>query len=315
MSRSPLRQARQVTHDLEILLASSGAARIADLTHHVSERSVRTWVKQGRLRLLHPGVVALADRRADWLVRAHAAVLHTRGQLSHTTALALWEMIEDKGLCLHVSVSPDRGVRSGSGLVVHRRAAAERPYDIAGLPVTGLDAALLDSWSLLNRRTAQSGSVQLARAAVINAVRSGRTSVRRLRDAISTRPNLAARSGFCELLDLIAGGCQSELEIWGVRQVLRIDGIPNFVQQYRVDLPGGAAYLDAALPDAKLGIELDGAAFHGDSLARERDIARDAALAALGWMVLRFSYRRLINDPDGCRRDIAAAYRRRLSRG
>lgn len=35
-----------------------------------------------------------------------------------------------------------------------------------------------------------------------------------------------------------------------------------------------------------------------------RDIRRDVALAALGWVLLRFSYRRLMTDPDACRREI-----------
>jgi very-short-patch-repair endonuclease len=51
-------------------------------------------------------------------------------------------------------------------------------------------------------------------------------------------------------------------------------------------------------------IELDGAAFHGDPAAWEWDIRRDVALAALGWVVLRFSYRRLTTEPDTCRREI-----------
>jgi very-short-patch-repair endonuclease len=63
-------------------------------------------------------------------------------------------------------------------------------------------------------------------------------------------------------------------------------------------------------------VELDGAAFHGSAGDRERDTRRDVALAALGWVVLRFSYRRLTTDPGGCRREIAAvcaARRRQLT--
>ncbi len=100
-----------------------------------------------------------------------------------------------------------------------------------------------------------------------------------------------------------------------MRHVLQVDGIPKPSQQHRVALPGTVIYLDAALPDVKLGIELDGAAYHGASEARERDIARDVALAGVGWQVLRFSYRRVTRDPEGCRRDIAAAYQRRLASG
>ncbi|MBA3410498.1 MAG: DUF559 domain-containing protein [Geodermatophilaceae bacterium] len=304
-----------MAHDLEILLAGSGASRITDLTTWVSQRSVRTWLGQGRLVRLHPGVIALGRRRDDWLVRAHAAVLYTNGVLSHSTALALWGVIAQGPTRPHVSVPPGRGLRSGPGPVVHRRTTDERPFDIAGLPVTSIDAALVDTWSLLNRRVAHPGSIQIARAAVITAVRSGRTAAGRLTELVSTRANLAGRSELRESLDLIAGGCHSELEIWGVRRVLIIDGLPRPLQQYRVELQSGPVHLDAALPDVQLGIELDGAAFHGNRGARERDIARDAALAAAGWLILRFSYRRLTSDPLGCRRDIQQAYHRRLNRG
>jgi len=301
-----------VAYDLEILFAGSGAARIVDLTERVSERSVRTWVKQGRLQLLHPGVVVLAARREDWLVRAHAAVLYTNGVLSHTAALALWGAITQRPVKLHVVVPAGRGLRSGRGVIVHRTTSDERPFDIEGLPVTGLETALVESWSLLNRRSAPPGALAVARAAVIDAVRSGRTTAGRLDELVSTRTNLAERSELRNLLSMIAGGCQSELEIWGVRRVLNIEGLPKPVQQYRVELPNGPAYLDAAFPLVTLGIELDGAAYHGGRQARERDIARVAALAGLGWQILRFSYRRLTADPTSCSREIAAAYRQRL---
>lgn len=306
---------RYMSHDVLEMLNKTGAATVAEIKILASERSVRTWLKQGRLVRLHPGVLALPNRRDDWLVRARAAVLYTRGQLSHVNALALWGVLDERPRQLHVSVLIGRGVRGGPDVVVHRTSSLKRPYDIDGLPVTSLDSALLDSWSLLHRRAAPPRAAAVARAAIIDAVRSRRTTASRLISALSTRPAIAGRSELVELFELVAGGCQSELEIWGVRHVLHIDGIPMPSQQHRVDLPGRAVYLDAALPDVKLGIELDGAAYHGASEARERDIARDAALAGAGWQVLRFSYRRLTQDPDGCRRDIAAAYHRRLASG
>jgi len=73
--------------------------------------------------------------------------------------------------------------------------------------------------------------------------------------------------------------------------------------------------LDAAYVAAKVGVELDGAAFHGSPQDRERDTRRDAALATLGWVVLRFSYRRLTHDPAGCRAEIETVVRQRMSRG
>ncbi|WP_346622579.1 DUF559 domain-containing protein [Blastococcus montanus] len=114
------------------------------------------------------------------------------------------------------------------------------------------------------------------------------------------------------LLGLIAGGCQSELEIFGVQHVLDVAGLPACRQQHRVLLPDGPVLLDAAWPEVELAVELDGAAFHGSPEARERDLRRDAALAAAGWIVLRFSYRRLTRNPAACRAQIRAVYERRL---
>ncbi len=303
-----------MSHDIAALLGDKGAATMVELITRVSRRSVVTWLQQGRLVRLHHGVVALPERADEWMVRAHAGVLYTAGVLSHTSALAMWGVVDARQHCLHVSVPTGRGLRGCPGLVIHRRRSqvpGDRPFDVTGLPVTSLDRALLDSWGLLSREAAPPDAIRLARAAVINAVRAGRTTAGRLMSGVESQPNLAGRSDLSALLGLIARGCHSELELWGLRHVLTIDGLPQPRRQFRVDIPTGSVYLDAALAEVKLGIELDGAAFHGSRSARERDIARDAALAGLGWQILRFSYRRLTEDPDGCRRDIESAYQRR----
>ena len=139
-------------------------------------------------------------------------------------------------------------------------------------------------------------------------MRARRISVGALRADSAAHRMHAGRSPLVELLDLIAGGCESELEIWGVTRVLPgPPRVPPPVQQHPVRLDGGRwVRLDAAYPDALVAVELDGAAFHGSRAARERDLRRDTALAALGWVVLRFSYARLIADPEGCRREIEA---------
>jgi very-short-patch-repair endonuclease len=89
--------------------------------------------------------------------------------------------------------------------------------------------------------------------------------------------------------------------------------MPAFVQQHRVSVASGAARLDAAVPHLKVAVELDGAAFHGSAADRERDTRRDVALAAVGWVVLRFSYRRLPREPDACHREILAVCRARAA--
>jgi very-short-patch-repair endonuclease len=200
-------------------------------------------------------------------------------------------------------VPAGRRAASRKGLVVHRVARLE-PDRVGGLPVTDLDRALVDTWGLAHGKGGRARDVELARAGVITALRDRRLTADQLRAHVSARPALPGRRQLGDLVDLVEGGCHSELEIWGVRDVLRGPGMPRFVQQHPVVLPFATVHLDAALPDLKIAIELDGAAFHGSAEDRERDTRRDVALAALGWVVLRFSYRRLTTEPEACRREI-----------
>lgn len=52
--------------------------------------------------------------------------------------------------------------------------------------------------------------------------------------------------------------------------------------------------------------ELDGAKWHGSPEARERDLRRDAALAARGFRVVRLTHDRLIRQPEEVRAQILA---------
>jgi very-short-patch-repair endonuclease len=58
--------------------------------------------------------------------------------------------------------------------------------------------------------------------------------------------------------------------------------------------------LDIAFPVEKLAVEADGAAWHGSKKARKRDHIKDNVLAKIGWTVLRFSDRQIIEDCAGC---------------
>jgi hypothetical protein len=254
-------------------------------------------------------VPELAD---DWTVRAHAATGYADGPLSHLSALVVHGAVDSKVPPLHVTVPPERRLRSSQGLRVHRSRNAIDVRRVRGLPVTPLARSLVDTWSEAHRAHAVRGSAGVARGAVLRATRNRQVTVRELSGQLDLRPELAGRWALAELIGLIAGGCQSELEIFGMLHVLAIPGLPPCQQQYRVLLGFGRVHLDAAWPAAKLAVELDGAAFHGSQEARERDLRRDAALAAAGWLVLRFSYRRLTREPEACRAEIVAAYRRRL---
>jgi hypothetical protein len=304
-------------HDLAALL-TNGVAPRAELASAASSTSVVRWTANGDLVHLHPGVVVLGDRRDDPMVRARAASLWAKGPLSHLSALWLWDLVPSAADPVHVTVAADRFPRGSSGVVVHRTTLPLPATTVDGLAVAHLTRSLVDAWSWAHspRRNAHAtGDVPLVRQAVIEAVRDRGVSIAGIRAESAAQSVHGGRVDLHRLLDLLAGGCESELEIWGVRHVLPgPPDLPRWVQQYRIRLETGRwIELDAAYPEARVAVELDGAAFHGSRSARERDLRRDSALAVLGWVVLRFSYARLIADPEGCRREIEAVVRLRLA--
>jgi len=112
-----------------------------------------------------------------------------------------------------------------------------------------------------------------------------------------------------QLLELLAAGCASELEIWGHLHVftgVTGVGMPPFARQFRIRLGGSVRYVDLAHFASKTAVELDGWQFQGGREQRDRDLRRDAQLAAAGWLTVRFTAARLRGDPDGVRRQVCA---------
>lgn len=299
-------------HDLIELLGPERTASTTALIAAASERSVGRWIATGRLVRLHPGWVTVPGLADDWTVRAHAATGYAQGPLSHMSALAVHGLVDREVTRIDVTVRGDRRVRTSRWLRIHRSANAFDVVRARGLPATTPARSLVDTWGAAHRARALRGFDGVAEDAVLLATRERRVTAAQLTAELAVRPELPGRAALCELLELVAGGAQSRLELVAVRQVLDIPGLPRCQQQHRIVLAGGPVFIDAAWPEVKLAVELDGAAFHGSDAARERDLARDAALAALGWLVIRLSFRQVTREPWVCRARIEAAYRARL---
>lgn len=310
--RHPLR-----VHRLAALLPD-GVARRADVIRASSSSSVVRWVRRGDLVQLHPGVLVLPDRTDEWAVRAHAATLWADGPLSHLSALTAAGMAGPHPGPVHVTVPIERSPERLPGVVAHRTTRRLVTVRCGAVDAVEPVRSLVDPWAWAHSpgRNPRSGpEAAVVRQALIEGVRSRTVRPGPLLRESDRRPRHPGRRALVDLLTLVAGGCQSELEIWGALRVLPgPPGVPAPVRQHRVRLDGGSwVDLDAAWPDVRVAVELDGAAFHGSREARERDLRRDTALAALGWVVLRFSYARLTSDPEGCRREITTVVRSRLT--
>jgi very-short-patch-repair endonuclease len=290
--------------DVEEVVGPGGWATRSRLLERVSGRTIHVWLRTGRLVRLESGVYATPAASHRWRVRVAAALERRESVASHGTALALWQLVNPPAGPLHVTVEPGRSVRGSPGVVLHRAPGAfgERRL-VEGLAVSRPERAVVDTWGMPGRLTRPD-----LRAAAITAVRRRLCSPRDLADELTRNSRLPARAELVRLTALLADGCQSELEIWGCLQVLRAPGMPPFVQQRRVTVAGETFVLDAAYDDVRLAVEMDGAAWHGSRLQRERDIRRDALLATVGWQTLRFGYTRMTATPAECQRNILAVY-------
>lgn len=297
-----------MTVDLRALLGPDGVARVADLAALTHRTSVSRWVASGRLLRPLPGLVALPEAAGHWRPRARAAVLWSGGLLAGRSALAAWDVVAQPGPVVHVAVGRTQNIPPlPPWLRVHR---VDRPGGRVqdGLPVTGLAASLVDAWGHAHAPGNPPLPVEVARAGVIGAVRRRMVTAGACREAAAGLPRLAGRSSLTGLLDLVDGGCQSEFEVWGLRHLLDVPGLPPVRQQLPLRTRIGTLHLDGAWEDVRLGVELDGAAWHRQPDQRERDLRRDAAALAEGWVVVRVSHRRGTTEPGAVRLDLARAY-------
>jgi very-short-patch-repair endonuclease len=194
--------------------------------------------------------------------------------------------------------------------VAHRRAGfVAEPPDVlvrGGTPVTRLERSIVDAWPLA------SGDRQ--RAPLLRAVSERMTTAARVVEAVALAPQLAGKDALRDLLGKIVAGCRSELELWGHDRVFVGPGMPRLERQVPVSLGSRLVYLDVYDPETRTNFELDGAKWHSSPQQRERDLRRDAALAARGIMVVRFTHDRLVREPEQVRLEVLAilAARRNL---
>jgi len=182
-----------------------------------------------------------------------------------------------------------------------------------GFDVTLPARSVVEAWGHAHAAGASPRDVEIARSAVIGSVRRRVASVREIHRELRRHPSLPGRADLVQLLELVGAGSHSEFEIWGLTHLLDVPGLPPAELQLPLRTRIGLLHLDAGWRRARLGVELDGAAFHGAPDQREADLRRDAAALAEGWAILRISRRRGTAEPAACRAEVATAFHRRVS--
>ncbi|MER7418347.1 DUF559 domain-containing protein [Micromonospora peucetia] len=252
-----------------------------------------------------PGADTPAVSRLTFALGHRAALAWAAGAgaLSHLSALDVWGMRrQTAGDVVHLSAPGGASLRTRPGVNVHRRQGffPEPPQVVVreGLTVTRLEQTLVDSWPILPSAE--------RRAPVIRAVNDWLTTPSRLEMALGSAPKMHDRAAFRTLLTRLAEGCRSPLEIWGHERAFTGPGMPTFRRQVRIRVGPRTMYLDLFAERERVNIELDGATTHGDPRQREIDLRRDALLATVGILVVRFAHRRLFHETDDVRRETLA---------
>lgn len=285
-------------------------------------------VRKGRFAPLHRGIYRVGPRLSDRTEEMGAVLAcGPRALISHRSAAALWELLPSPRHAAHpvhlpVEVSvcrSDRGV-AAAGILAHRITTLG-PGDRTvreGIPVTTPSRTLLDLAALAARRPGRLdrdplppvGQRDLERA-IAKAEREGLATVADLRAHLTASPRWPGSVLLRRILDQEGGPAftRSEAEA-RLLDMMRTAHLPP----PRTNAQVGRYELDFLWGEAGLAIEVDGYAFHASRDRFEGDRVRDADLAALGILVIRVTWRQILNEPAAVIGRIARALGRAEAR-
>jgi Protein of unknown function (DUF559) len=263
----------------------------------VSDSTVRDWTRAGYLHPRLRGVHAVGHPGRTVASELFEAVLYAGpgAMLSHRTAAWWLGLIEHPPPLVHVSTPRHRA--TPRGLVIHGRRTLPRTVH-NGIPATTLEQTVSD---LAACCADEPVLVRVALAeldfrgrydpqALLRLCRRGAPGSARLRSAIiAFDPRFAMTRSRFE-------------RNWVVYCERTGTPKPDVINVRIHGIPSDNIYLDA-----KLIVELDGVDNHHSPAQIRRDHRRDRVLRGHGWLVLRYCWPDVEEDPLGVRADVVAA--------
>jgi hypothetical protein len=267
-----------------------------------------------RWQRIHAGVYASFSGPLTLAARHWASVLVCgRGAvLAGRTAVGLWlgRPPDTEGQLVEVAIEETRHIGERDGIDVWRVSDLWRHvHPVKKPPRMRLEAAVL----LLASRTRD---VDEAIGVIADACQSRRTTPDRLRKTLDELPtNVRHRRLLGELLDDVATGAYSYLEVRYLRDVERPHGLPTGCRQRRVILGRSACYRDVEYLGYDVVAELDGRLGHEEYADRAADLDRDIVATEAGKSTIRLGYRQVLVVPCGTARHVADLLHARGWRG
>jgi putative AbiEi antitoxin of type IV toxin-antitoxin system/uncharacterized protein DUF559 len=249
----------------------------------VSPAAIATWRRRGRLHVVYRGVYALGHRSLRTEGRRLAAVLACGpgAVLSHRSAASHWGLLRTDQT--RIDVTAPRGRHGAPGIRLHRSRSldAQDTTNHEGIPTTRIARTLLDIGASarpgeLERALAQAERLQLYDHRAIESViarSNGHRGTPILAQATTRESKWTRNEWEADFLGLI-----------------RKAGLPEPLTNDAFDAPDhGHCEPDYHWPSYRVIVETDGWDTHRTRQAFKNDRAKDAALTALGYRVLRFT--------------------------
>jgi putative AbiEi antitoxin of type IV toxin-antitoxin system len=245
---------------------------------------------------VHPGVYVEHTGPLTWDQQAWAAVLYYwPAALAGESALAVQNVrgYEQRvGSLIEISVDRNRRVIRRMGIVVRQNARFESLCQMQlDPPRQRLEHALL---GVASRKRGLDRSVGV----LADAVQQGRTTPRRLLDALAERPRLRHHAVLRTVLADVQSGVHSVLEHRYLTDVERAHGLPSGARQRRMRIAGGVTFRDVDYVDEGLTVELDGRIGHGAVEDMWSDLERDVLTITIGGVTVRAGW---VHVLDPCR--------------
>jgi very-short-patch-repair endonuclease len=278
----------------------------------LSPRAISRRTQTGSLFRVHPRVYRVTGAPSTWQQRLWAAKKWAGddGVFSHRSGLLLQRLAGATDHVVEMTVT--KKMRSPDPyLLLHWSkhdaiATAERCH---GLPVTSIARTIMDAAAVTrpwNVEVALDDALRHNLVTVeemweeLERFRRGRKGSKLVRRLLEQRSDGRARS-------------HSNLEI-KLDHLLAGSDVPKYFRQFvvmtRLGIP---ADIDFAWPEVKLGVEADGYKWHSGRRQWQSDMARQNALAEVGWLILRFSWDDITRRPDYVIETILATYAARLA--
>jgi len=276
-----------------------GVVARRQLTHlGVCGSVIDNWVVAGDVHRIHRGVYAVGHTALSTEGELTAAVLLAGpdAMLSHGTAAWWLRLTNRRPAAIHVCTP--RRCAPQPGIAVHGRRRLEREWH-RGIPVAPVAEVLLGF--------AATERFDDLRYVLAQAEYHGLLDLDALN--VTDRPGSAALRAALERHQPQLAHTRSEFE----RRLIRLceaHGLP--VPTFNAWIAGWLA--DAVWHHQRVVVELDGREGHAGWARIRADHARDLALRAAGWVVLRYTWEQLEGTPGDVAQDIGRALAAAISR-